>query len=184
MRFDDSAERRICTFNRSACREYGQKGNRSFFVLWGVLFPELTSLPTAAPTLGQRTRHLLPQPCALHRFRLHLADVTSASFSKRHHQKRTNMYQSKFQRRLDTCFLTAKEIQPVTRLSKSRDGLTSAPRAWWLDITKKLSTASKSSLSSSVYQKYHQAKNRSANKSLLRWCVRKKGEAELTGIRV
>ena len=45
----------------------------------GYQHPQNTILPTAAPTLGQRTRHLLLQSCALHRFRLHLGDVTSAS---------------------------------------------------------------------------------------------------------
>ena len=40
--------------------------------------PELTSVPTAAPTLGKMSRHLLLQACAMHKLRVHFGDVSSA----------------------------------------------------------------------------------------------------------
>ena len=40
--------------------------------------PELTNVPTAAPTLGKMSRHLLLQACALHKLRVHFGDVSSA----------------------------------------------------------------------------------------------------------
>ena len=42
-------------------------------------YPELTIVPTAAPTLGKMSRHLLLQACALHKLRVHVSDVSSAS---------------------------------------------------------------------------------------------------------
>ena len=41
-------------------------------------YPELTRVPTAAPTLGKMSRHLLLQACALHKLRVHFGDVSSA----------------------------------------------------------------------------------------------------------
>ena len=41
---------------------------------------ELTSVPTAAPTLGKMSRHLFVQACALHKLRVHFGDVSSASW--------------------------------------------------------------------------------------------------------
>ena len=40
--------------------------------------PELTNVPTAAPTLGNMSHHLLLQACALHKLRVHFHDVSSA----------------------------------------------------------------------------------------------------------
>ena len=37
-----------------------------------------TSVPTAAPTLGKMSRHLLLRACALHKLRVHFGDVSSA----------------------------------------------------------------------------------------------------------
>ena len=44
----------------------------------GYQYPELTSVPTAAPTLGKMSRHLLLQACALHKLRVHVGDLSSA----------------------------------------------------------------------------------------------------------
>ena len=48
------------------------------FVILGYQHPELTSVPTAAPTLGKMSRHLSLQACALHKLRVHFGDVSSA----------------------------------------------------------------------------------------------------------
>ena len=74
--------------------------------------PELTSVPTAAPTLGKMSRHLLLQACALHKLRVHFGRMFCDSEGK---------------------------LARYVCLMKSFCGLTSAPRAWWLDITLKLS---------------------------------------------
>ena len=47
-------------------------------VILGYQHPELTNEPTAAPTLGRMSRHLLLQPCALHKRRVHFGDVSAA----------------------------------------------------------------------------------------------------------
>ena len=47
-------------------------------VILGFQHPELTNVPTAAPTLGKMSRRLLLQACALHKLRVHFGDVSSA----------------------------------------------------------------------------------------------------------
>ena len=102
-------------------------------------YPELTRVPTAAPTLGKMSRHLLLQACALHKLRVHFGDVSSAflqTSASEEHQELT----IKAPPEVGYLFSDS-EGKPArcVRLMKSFYGLTSAHRAWWLDITQKLS---------------------------------------------
>ena len=101
--------------------------------------PELTNVPTAAPTHANMSRHLCLQACALHKLRVHFGDVSSAflqTSASGEHQELT------IKAPIEVGYLSSdckgKPAQDV-RLMKSLYGLTSAPRAWWLDITQKLS---------------------------------------------
>ena len=58
--------------------EGGDRKAKARLVILGHQHPELTSVPTTAPTLGKMSRHLLLQACALHKLRVHLGDVSSA----------------------------------------------------------------------------------------------------------
>ena len=58
--------------------EGGDRKAKARLVILGYQHPELTSVPTAAPTLGKMSRHLLLQACALHKLRVHFGDVSSA----------------------------------------------------------------------------------------------------------
>ena len=58
--------------------EGGDRKAKVRLVILGYQHPELTSVPTAAPTLGKMSRHLLLQACALHKLRVHFGDVSSA----------------------------------------------------------------------------------------------------------
>ena len=100
--------------------------------------PELTKIPTAAPTLGNMSRHLLLHACALHKLRVHFGDVSSAflqTSASEEHQELT----IKAPPEVGYLFSDS-EGKPArcVRLIKSFYGLTSAPLAWWLDITQKL----------------------------------------------
>ena len=48
--------------------EGGDRKAKPRLVILGHQHPDLTSVPTAAPTLGNMSRHLLPQARALHNF--------------------------------------------------------------------------------------------------------------------
>ena len=101
--------------------------------------PDLTSVPTAAPTLRKMSRHLLLPACALHKLRVHFGHVSSAflqTSASEEHKELT----IKAPPEVGYLF-TDSEGKPVryVRLMKSFYGLTSAHRAWWLDITQKLS---------------------------------------------
>ena len=56
----------------------GDKKAKARLVIMGYQHPELTSVPTAAPTLGKMFRHVLLQACALHKLCVHFGDVSSA----------------------------------------------------------------------------------------------------------
>ena len=56
----------------------GDRKAKAWLVILGYQHPELTSVPTAAPTLGKMSRDLLLQACALHKLRVHFGDVSSA----------------------------------------------------------------------------------------------------------
>ena len=58
--------------------ESGESKAKARLVILGYQHPELTSVPTAAPTLGKMSRHLLLQACTLHKLRVHFGDVSSA----------------------------------------------------------------------------------------------------------
>ena len=58
--------------------EGGDRKAKARLVILVYQHPELTSVPTAAPTLGKMSRHLLLQACALHKLRVHFGDVSSA----------------------------------------------------------------------------------------------------------
>ena len=58
--------------------EGGDRKAKARLVILGHQHPDLTSVPTAAPTLGNMSRHLLLQACALHKLRVHFGDVSSA----------------------------------------------------------------------------------------------------------
>ena len=119
--------------------ESGDRKAKALLVILGYQHPELTSVPTAAPTLGKMSRHLLPQACVLHKLRVHLGDVSSAflqTSASEEHQELT----IKAPPQVGYLFSDS-EGKPAryVRLLKSFCGLTSALRAWWLDITQKLS---------------------------------------------
>ena len=99
--------------------EGGDRKAKARLVILEYQHPELTSVPTAAPTLGKMSRHLLLQACALHKLRVYFGNAppeVGYLFS-------------------DSEGKPARDV----RLMKSFYGLTSAPCAWWLDITQKLS---------------------------------------------
>ena len=84
-------------------------------------------------------RHVILQACALHKRRVHFGDVSTAflqTSASEEHQELTNKAPSEVM-----CFFSDSKGKPAryVRLMKSFYGLTSAPRAWWLDITQKLS---------------------------------------------
>ena len=58
--------------------EGGDRKAKARLVILGYQHPELTSVPTAAPTLGKMSCRLLLQACALHKLRVHFGDVSSA----------------------------------------------------------------------------------------------------------
>ena len=95
--------------------------------------------PTAAPTLGKMSRHLLLQVCALHKLRVYFGGVSSAflqTSASEEHQELT----IKAPPEVGYLFSdSAGKPARYVRLMKPFYGLTSAHRAWWLDITQKLS---------------------------------------------
>ena len=105
----------------------------------GYQHPELTNAPTAAKTLGTMSRYLSLQACALHKLRVHVGDVSSPSLqtsASEEHQELT------IKAPPEVAYLFSdSERKPAryVRLMKSCCGLTSVLRAWWLDITQKLS---------------------------------------------
>ena len=101
--------------------------------------PELTNVPTAAPTLGNMSRHLLLQARALHKFRVYLGDVSSAflqTSASEEHQELT----IKAPPEVGYLFSDSEgKFARYVRMMQSFYDLTSALRAWWVDITQKLS---------------------------------------------
>ena len=85
------------------------------------------------------SRHLLLQACALHKLRVHFGDVSPA-FLQTSASEEYQQWTVKAPPEVGYLFSDS-EGKPVryVRLMKSFYGLTSAPRAWWLDITLKLS---------------------------------------------
>ena len=86
------------------------------------------------------SRHLLLQACALHKLRVHLGNVSTAflqTSASEEHQELT----IKVPPEVGYYLFSDSEGKPsrYVRLLKSFYGLTSEPRAWWLDITLKLS---------------------------------------------
>ena len=85
------------------------------------------------------SRHLLLQACALHKLRVYFGDVSSTvlqTSASEEHQELT----IKAPPEVGYLFSDS-EGKPAryVRLMKSFYGLTSAPLAWWLDITQKRS---------------------------------------------
>ena len=120
--------------------KYTQGGDRKAKARLVVLeLSAPTSVPTAAPTLGKMSRHLLLQACALHKLRVHFGDVSSAflqTSASEEHQELTIKAPPEVR-----YLFSDSEGEPAryVRLLKSFYGFTSGPRAWWLDITQKLS---------------------------------------------
>ena len=85
------------------------------------------------------SRHLLLQACALHKLRVHFGDVSSA-FLQTSASEEYQELTIKAPPEVGYLFSDS-EGKPAryVRLLKSFYGLTSAPGAWWLDITQKLS---------------------------------------------
>ena len=54
----------------------GDRKAKARMVILGNQHPEFTSVPTAAPTLGKMSRHLLLQACVMHKLRVHFGDVS------------------------------------------------------------------------------------------------------------
>ena len=85
------------------------------------------------------SRHLILQACALHKLRVHFGDVSSAflqTSASEEHQEST----IKAPPEVGYLF-SGSEGKPAryVRLMKSFHGLMSPLRAWWSDITQKLS---------------------------------------------
>ena len=85
------------------------------------------------------SRHWLLQACALHKLVVHFGDVSSAflqTSASEEHQELTIKALAEVRD-----LFSDSEGKPAryARLLKLFYGLTSAPRAWWLDITQKLS---------------------------------------------
>ena len=116
--------------------EGGDRKAQARFVILGYQHPELTSVPTAAPTLGKMSSFVL-QACALHKLRVHFGDVSSA-FLQTSASEEHLKFSIKAPPEVGYLFSDS-EGKPAryVRLLKSFYGLTSAPRACWLDITQK-----------------------------------------------
>ena len=119
--------------------EGGDRKAKARLVILGYQHPELTSVPTAAPKLGNVSRHLLLPACVVHKLRVHIGDVSSAflqTSASEEHQELT----IKAPHQVGNLFSDS-EGKPARkmRLMKSFNGLTSAPRVWLLDISQKLS---------------------------------------------
>ena len=85
------------------------------------------------------SRHLLLQACALHKLRVHFGDVSSAFLQTSVSEERQE-FTIKAPPEVGCLFSDSEgKLARCVRLMKSFYGLTSAPRAWWLDITQKLS---------------------------------------------
>ena len=109
--------------------EGGDREAKARLVILGNQHPELTSVPTAAPTLGKMSRHLLLQACDV-------SSVFLQTSASEEHQELT----IKAPPEVGYLFSDSKgKPSRYVRLMKSFYGLTSAPRAWWLDITQKFS---------------------------------------------
>ena len=119
--------------------EGGDRKAKARLVILGHRHPELTNVPTAAPTLGQMSRHVLLQACALHKIRVHFGEVSSAVLQTSAGSEEHPELTIKALPEVGYLFSGAKG-KPArhVRLMKSFYGLTSAPRAWWLDIRQKL----------------------------------------------
>ena len=119
--------------------EGGDRKAKARLVILGYQHPELTNVPTAAPTVGRMSRHLLLQACALHKRRVHFGDVSAAflqtSASEEHQELTIKAPPEVGHLSSDSEGKPARYV----RLMKSFYVLTSAPRAWWLDITQQIS---------------------------------------------
>ena len=110
--------------------EGGDRKAKARLVILGYQHPELTNVPTTAPTLGKMSRHLLLQACALHKLRVHFGDVSSAflqTSASEEHQELTIKAPPEVGNLFSDC-----EGKPAryVGLMKSFCGLTSAHRAW------------------------------------------------------
>ena len=110
--------------------EGGDRKAKARLVILAYQHPELTSVPTAAPTLGKMSRLVLLQACELHKLRVHFGDVSSAflqTWASEEYQELT----IKAPPEVGYLF-SFSEGKPAryVRLMKSFYGLTSAPRAW------------------------------------------------------
>ena len=117
------------------CTEGGDRKAEARLVILGHQHPELTSVTTAALALGKMYRHLLLQACALHKLRVYVGDVSSTflqTSASEEHQELT----IKAPPEVGYLFSDSEgKLARYARLVKSFFGLTSAPRAWWLDVT-------------------------------------------------
>ena len=119
--------------------EGGDRKAKARLVILGYQHPELTSVPTAAPTFGKMSRHLFLQACALHKLRVHFGDVSSA-FLQTSASEEYQELTIKAPPEVGYLFSDSEgKLARYVRLMKTFYGLTSAHRAWWLDITQKLS---------------------------------------------
>ena len=119
--------------------ESGDKKAKARLVILGYQHPELTNVPTTAPTLGNMSCHMLLQACAVNKLRVHFGDISSAflqTSASEEHQELTIRAPPEVGYLLSD---SEGELARYVRLMKSFYGLTSALRAWWLDITQKLS---------------------------------------------
>ena len=134
-RFSHELERLLCMRWVLTWKHTEDRKAKARLVILGYQHPELASAPIA-PTLGKMSRHLLLSACALHKLRVHFGDVSSAflqTSASEEYQELT------IKAPPEVGYLFSDSEGKPARHVRLMKGLTSAPRAWWLGITQKLS---------------------------------------------
>ena len=119
-------------------QEGGERKAKARLVILGYQHPRLTEQATAAPTLGRLGRNLLLQACAVNKLKLEFGDVSSAFLQTEAKEEHQELY---IRVPTEVAHLFLDELghpSYVLKLVRSFYGLTTAPRAWWLDISAKL----------------------------------------------
>ncbi|CAK0842079.1 unnamed protein product, partial [Prorocentrum cordatum] len=119
-------------------QEGGARKPKARLVILGYQHPSLTELSTAALTPGKLARNMLFQVCAQHKFKLKFGDVSSA-FLQTDASEEFESLNVKVPTEVAHAFPDelGRPAQ-ILKMVESFYGLTTAPRAWWLDIPRKL----------------------------------------------
>ncbi|CAK0795828.1 unnamed protein product [Prorocentrum cordatum] len=119
-------------------QEGGARMPKARLVILGYQHPSLTELATAAPTPGKLARNMLFQVRAQHKFKLKLGDVSSALLQTDASEEFESLNVKVI---AEVAHAFPDELgrpSQILKMVKSFCGLTTAPRAWWLDIARKL----------------------------------------------